>query len=93
LHCLDNAQCRPHGPLRVVFVRYRIAEIHQQPIPEILRHVPREATNHRGARLLIGTNDLPQILGIKLLRESGGAYQVTEHYRQLPAFAGIPSRV
>jgi hypothetical protein len=40
------------------------------------------------ASLLICTHYLAQLFGVELLRERGGAYQITKHHRQLPPFGG-----
>jgi len=37
-----------HRALGVVLVRLRIAEVHQQPVAQVLRDVPRVALDHRG---------------------------------------------
>jgi hypothetical protein len=70
-----------------------ITEVHQQPIAEILRDMSCKAANHPSADLSIGVYHLAEFFGIELLGQGGRAYQITEHHRQLPAFAGIPSRV
>ena len=57
-HGFYHPQPGPHGPLGIVFVGQRIAEVDEQAIPQILRDMPLKATNHLGARGLIGTHYL-----------------------------------
>src|SRR5262249_26165728 len=52
---------------------------------EILRDVAGELADHRRRRLLVGTHDVAQLLGIEALRQLGRSHQVAEHHRQLPA--------
>ena len=70
-----------------------IAEVHQQPIAQILGNVPLIALDDLGAGLMVGAYDFPQVFGVELRGERGRADQVTEHHGQLPPFGGSPSRV
>src|SRR5438034_2301823 len=49
--------------------------------------MPLKAADHCGTSLLIGTYHLAQLFGVKLLRESCGAHQITKHHRQLAPLA------
>ncbi len=62
-----------------------IAEVHQQSIAQVLGNVTLIALDHCGTGLLIGLYHLPQLFRVKLGGERGGAYQVTEQHRELPA--------
>ena len=64
----DETQAGMHGPLGVVFMRLRIAKVHQQPIPEILRNIPLKALNHCGAGLLISLHHGLPVFRVELLR-------------------------
>jgi hypothetical protein len=55
---MQNAEPRPHGPLRVVFMCHGIAKIDQYPIPEVLGEIAVEALNHRGTGLMVGPHHL-----------------------------------
>src|SRR6266571_3673888 len=79
----DHAEPGPYGPLGVIFVRQRVPEIDQQAITEILRNMPVKTGNHLGARLLIGTHDLPVVFWIQLTGEHGRLHQVTEEDGEL----------
>ena len=46
-----------HGAFGVVLVGLRIAEVHEQPVAQILSDVPRVAVDRPGRRLLIGAHD------------------------------------
>jgi hypothetical protein len=49
----------------------------------VLSNVALIALDYRGAGLLIGAHHFPQLLGVEVGREGGGAHQVTEHDREL----------
>jgi hypothetical protein len=65
-HRLEDAECGPHSPLRIVFVGLRIAKIDQQTIAKQLGYVPVKAPNDLGADSLIGAYDLAQVFRIEL---------------------------
>jgi hypothetical protein len=79
----EDPQPGPHSPLGIIFVGCGIAEVHQQPIPQMLGNVSVIALDHVGAGCLIGAYYLAQLFRIKLLGECGGAHQVTEHHGEL----------
>ena len=83
---LDHPQPGPHGPLGVIFVRQRVAEVDEQAIAEILRDMPLKAGDHLGARVLIGPHHLAEVFRVKLAGEDGGVHQVTEQHGELAAF-------
>src|SRR5688572_20472613 len=66
-------------------MRDRVAEIHQEAVPEILRNVSIAVFDTCRTGLMIGANDLTEFLGIQLRGEGRGAYQVTEHHGHLTA--------
>ncbi len=82
----EHPEPGPHGPLRIIFMRQRVAEVDQQAIAEILRDMPLKAGNHFGAGVLIGPHDLPELFGVKLRRERGRADQITKQHGKLTAF-------
>jgi hypothetical protein len=77
----------PHGPLRVIFVCQRVAEVNQQAIAEVLGDMAFKAGNHLGAGVLIGAHDFPELFGVKLRRERGRADQVTKQHGELAPFS------
>jgi hypothetical protein len=86
LQHLDNPEPRPHSASGIVFMGSRIAKVDQQSIAQILRDMPPKVFDNSGTCLLVSTYELPVLFRVELSRERGRAYQVTEHYRQLPAF-------
>ena len=84
-HRRDQLQPRPHGPLGVILVGLRIAEIDQHAVAHVLRDEPAEAVHGLRDALLIGRNDLAQVLGVHAGRQRRRAHQVGEHHRDLAA--------
>jgi hypothetical protein len=82
---LDDAQADSDPALGVVLVCARIAEIHQQAIPEILCDMSVVVRNDLGARRLIGAHQLAVFLGVEVLRKLGGSDQVAEQHSELAA--------
>jgi len=46
-----------------------IAEIHQEPIAEVLRHIAIKALEHGGRGLLVSAYDGAVVFGVELARE------------------------
>src|SRR5262249_54065577 len=69
-----------------------IAEVDQQPVAYIAGEISLKAPNLLGTGLLVGQDHLAQVFGVKFFRERGGAHQITEHHRQLPALSLGSSR-
>ena len=83
---LDDLASRTDRPLGIILVRLGVAEVDQQPVPEILGDPPLKALDHFGACRLVGANHLPQILRVKPASEGRGLDQITEQDRELAAF-------
>ena len=66
---LDQLQPRPYRPLGVILMGLRIAEVHQHAVAHVLRYEPAEALHSLGDALLIGRNDLAQVLRVHARRE------------------------
>ena len=81
-----TAEPGAHRPLGVVLMRLRIAEIEQHPVAHILGDKAVEAADRISDNAVVVPDQLAQILRVKPRRERGGADQVAEHHRQLPAF-------
>ena len=88
-HRRDQLQPRTHRPLGVVLVRLRIAEVDEHAVAHVLRHEPAEAAHGLGDALLIGRNDLAQVLGVHARGECRRADEVREHHRDLAALGGV----
>ena len=68
-------------------MRVRIAEIDQDAVAHIARDEARETPHNFGHRVMIGANQVPQILGIAPHRQCGRADEVAEHDGELSALA------
>jgi hypothetical protein len=84
---LDRSHHREPGvdrPDRVVFMRQGVAEIHEDAVAHVLRHVAAEAADLARRRVLIGPGDLSQFLRIQLQGQLGRSNQIDKHHRELP---------
>ncbi len=81
---LNKRQPRAHGPLPLVLMRPRIAEIGQHAVAHELGDEALEACYHPGAGVLIRAQHLAHVLRIDPRRERGRSDQIDEHHRQLP---------
>ena len=69
-HRCDQFQPRPYRPLCVVLMGLRIAEVHQHAVAHVLRYEPAEALHGLGDALLIGGNDLAEVLRVHTRRSA-----------------------
>src|SRR5262249_13691202 len=92
-HCRGQLQPRPHGPLSVILMGPRIAEVREDTVAQISRHEAVEVAHGFGYAFLIGRNDLAQVLRVHARGKCGRADEVGEHHRDLAAFCGIYWRV
>ena len=67
----------------------RIAKVHEHAIAHVLRHEPAEALHGFGDALLIGGNDLAQVLRVHASRECSRTDKVREHHRDLAALGSV----
>jgi hypothetical protein len=88
-HRADDVEPGPHRPLGVVLVRMRIAEVDQHAVAHVFRHKPVEAAHRLGDTLLIGRDDLSQVLRVHVGGECCRTDQVGKHHRNLAALGGI----
>ena len=65
----DQLQPCAHGPLCVVLVGLRIAEVDQHPVAHVLRYEAAEALHGLRDALLIGRNDLAEVFRVHARRE------------------------
>ena len=78
--------------LGIVLTRVRIAEIDQDAVAHIAGDEARETPYDLGHRVVIGANQVPQILGIAPYRQCGRADEVAEHDGELSALAARCAR-
>ena len=88
-HRFDQLQPRPYRPLGVVLMGLRIAEVDEHAVAHVLRYEPAEALHSLGDALLIGGNDLAQVLRVHAGRECRRTDEVREHHRDLAALGGV----
>jgi hypothetical protein len=86
---IDERQTGPHRPLRIILVSLRIAEIDQHPVAKIFGHEPTETLHALGNALLIGRNDLAQVLRIQTRRQRCRTDEVGKHYCDLATLSGV----
>ncbi len=84
---LDDRQCAPHGAFRVVLVRLRIAEIHEDAVAEVLGDVAVVARDDLRARVEIIADDVAQVLRIDARGERGRVDEIAEHHGELTPLA------
>ena len=63
-HRYDQLQPCPDGPLGVVLMGLRIAEIDEHAVAHIFGHEPAEATHGLGDAFLVGRNDFAQVFRV-----------------------------
>ena len=88
-HRLDQLQPRPYRPLGIVLMGLRIAEVDEHAVAHVLRHEPAEALDGLGDALLIGRNDLAQVLRVHARGERRRTDEVREHHCDLAALGGV----
>ena len=71
----------------------RVAEIDQHAVAHVLRYEPAEALHGLGDALLVGGNDLAQVLRVHTRRERCRTDEVREHHRDMAALGGVSAGV
>src|SRR5262245_37974208 len=79
-HGLHHAKPSAHRPLRIVFMRLRVAKVDQQTIAEILGDVALEALDDLSTGLLIGAYHLTVVFRIELTGKAGRVDQIAEQH-------------
>ena len=88
----DELQRRPYRPLRVILMGLRITEdrrAHRRPYTS--RRTRRSAATALGDALLVGGDDLAQVLGIHTRGKCCRTDEVREHHGDLTAFGSVLS--
>ena len=68
-YCSDQLQPCAHGPLCVVLVGLRVAEVDQDPVAHVLGDEAAEALHGLRDALLVGRDDLAQVFRVHARRE------------------------
>ena len=82
---LDQVESRTDGPLGVVFVRPRPAEISQCPVAHVFGEIALPACDGRSAAVTVSPQQLAHILRIEPRRKFRRADEIDEHHRELSA--------
>ena len=86
---LDDLETGPDRALGIVLVRFRIAEVNEDTVADVVADMAFETRDDFGAAFLITTHDFVQIFGIEPRRERGRADHVAKHHRELPPFSAV----
>jgi hypothetical protein len=85
-HGGEYLQPCPHRPLGIVFVRLRIAKVHQQAVAKVLGNGALKALDHVGAGGLIGAHYLAVVFRVEFPGQDSRVHQITKQHCELPAF-------
>jgi hypothetical protein len=85
-HRSEDTQTRSYCSLSVIFMGVGIAKVHEESIPQKLRNVSSKAGDDLRTDLLVRTDHVPIVFGIKLRREFSRVHQVAEYHGQLTTF-------
>ena len=80
---VEDGKAGAHGPLSVMFMSCRVAEIDEHAIAQILCDHTAEAFDLICAARLKGADDIALLLGIKSRGECGRPHHVAEHDREV----------
>ena len=83
---LQYAQSGAHGALGIVLMRLRIAEVDEQPVPQVLGDMALVALDDGRRRLLVSAHHRAEVFRVELPGEARGVDQVTEQHGELAAF-------
>jgi hypothetical protein len=89
---LEEIETGEHGPVRIVLVRARVAEVHERAVAEVLGDGPAPCVHHARHVLVVRRHEVAEPLRIEPLGERGRADHVDEHHRQLAVLALGESR-
>ena len=85
---VHDPEARVHGPLGIVLVRARVAEVGDHAVAEVLGRIAVEAVDGAHARVLVGAEDLAPVLGVKRPGERRRPDEVAEEHGHLTALPG-----
>ena len=83
-HRIHERQSCPHRPFGIVLVGSRVTEVNQHAVAHVLGDEPVKARDGLGDALLVGADDVAQVLGIKPRGERRRTDQIHECDRKLP---------
>src|SRR5262249_29285299 len=82
----DHRQSCPHGALRVVLVRQRVAKVDEQTISQVLGNVPTEALDDRSTGRLVRTHRSTVVFRVEVPGQRRRGHRITEQDGELAAF-------
>ena len=82
---VQNLEARAGGPMHIVLVGAGIAEVHHEAIAQGLGNMAFEPAQRLRTRILIGAENITEILGIEALRQRGRSDQIAKHHGELAA--------
>ncbi len=85
---VDDPKAGVHGPLGIVLVRARVAEVGDHTVAEILGGVSVEALDGAHAHVLVGAQDVAPVLGVERAGERRRVDQVAEQHGHVPFLPG-----
>ena len=80
---VEQLQATGHRPTGVVLMRARPAEVHRQPVAQVLRDHALVVRHHLGAGLLVGLHQRAQVFRVQPLRQRGRADHVAAQHGEL----------
>src|SRR5262245_10693409 len=86
---VDQGEAGTNSSLGVILMRLRITEVDENAVAHVFCHEPAEAADGLGNTLLIGGDDLAQILWVHPDRERRRADEIREHYGHLATLGGV----
>src|SRR5215813_4515932 len=87
-HRSDHLQPRAHCSIGVILMGLGVAKVDEHAVAEIPRHEPPETSYGFSDALLIGRDDLAQVLRVHPGRERRRPNKVREHHRDLTTLRG-----
>ena len=84
---IEQREPRVDGQLGCTLVRLRVAEVHDESVPEVLGDVTVEAADGSVTGRLVLAHQLPEVLGVEVGRERDRIDQIAEEDRDLAPLA------
>ena len=89
---VEQLQATGHRATGVVLMRARPAEVHRQPVAQVLRDHALVVRHHLGAGLLVGLHQRAQVFRVQPLRQRGRADHVAAQHGELATLGRAGSR-
>ena len=83
---VQQGQPGPDGALGVIFMRHRIAKIHQHAVAQVLRDIAVKPLHHLGTDLVVGMQHLAVLFRVWTCRQGHGARQVAAEHGEVASF-------